>query len=166
MPIETYQLWMNKELVVPALSLRNSMEANKSITWDEDKTSILDATLDIKVDPGMLHVRAWVEHNLDEIPLWWWEWEHNVRTGTFSIMTALNNGPNKFKFVGAKDLIMLAFRTKFIVTASVIIEYSGEEPDIGPDWKKYLGYAAVGVGTVGAVIAVGGGLKEKEGRVP
>ena len=162
MPISVYPLWMNKELVVPSLSLRNSMEANKSITWDEETTNILSAVLDIKVDPGTLHTRACIEHNLDEIPLWWWEWEHNVRSGTFSIMTALNNGPNKFKFVGAKDLIAIAFRAKFVVTASIIIEYSGEEPEEGLDWKKIAGYAAVGIGVVGSVITVGGALKEKE----
>ena len=162
MPTSEYPLWMNKELVVPALSLRNGMEANQSITWDEDKTDVLNATLDIKVDPNTLHTRAWIEHNLDEIPLWWWEWEHNVRSGTFSIMTALNNGTNKFKFVGAKDLIVITFRAKFVVTASIIIEYSGEEPKPDPDWKKYLGAVAVGIGVVGSVITIGGALTEKE----
>lgn len=150
MPTKAYPLWNNKELKVPALWSRNGMSIKKSITWNPQTTDILSARLDIIIDPSVGYVKAWVEHNLTEIQRWWWVInDATPKSDSVDIIGTLYNGPNLFKFVGAKEFANPVI-VLFVVTASVVIEYTGDEPEFGTDWAEMLREAAYGV-------AIGGG---------
>ena len=165
MPVKLYPLWDNKELRVPEFWSRNGMSVTKSITWDEGTTNILGARLDITVDPGRIDTRAWIEHNGVETPLWYWEWEHNPKSDSFDIIGSLKNGSNLFKFVGAKDILTYPLLAVFVVTASVVIEYEGDEPEVGEDWAKMLQEAVYGVAIGGGTYIVASSLLVKKEKV-
>ena len=163
MATKTYKIFENREVKLPWNWSKNSISVSKSITWDEKNTTITSAKLRFTIDPNAGYVKAWVEHNYSEIGRFIWALgDSTPRSEEFDIVGVLINGSNYFKVVVAKEFGNLA-TVKFVVSVTVVITYEGDEPDIKPDWQKYLEYAAIGAGTVAAVITIGGALKEEKG---
>lgn len=162
MPTKTFKIFENREVKVPWNWSKNSISVSKNITWDEKVTTITSARLRFTVDPSSGHVKAWVEHNYNEIGRFnWILGDATPRSEEFDVVGVLVNGGNYFKAIVAKEFGNLA-TVKFIVSVTVVITYEGKEPEIKTDWQKYLEYAAIGVGATAAVITIGGALKEEK----
>ena len=162
MPTKTFKIFENREIKVPWNWSRVGISLSKNITWDEKGTTITSAGLRFTVDPSSGHVKAWVEHNYNEIGRFNWALgDSTPRSEEFDIVGVLSNGSNYFKVVVAKEFGNLA-TVKFVVSVIVVITYEGKEPDIKPEWQKYLEYTALGVGTVAAMVTIGGAFKEEK----
>ena len=162
MPTKTYKIFENREIKVPWNWSKNSISVSKNITWDEKDTTIISAGLRFTVDPSSGHVKALVEHNYNEVGRFNWVLgDATPRSGEFDIIGVLSNGSNYFKVIVAKEFGNLA-TVIFVVSVTVVITYEGKEPDIKPEWRKYLEYAALGIGTTAAVITIGGALTEEK----
>jgi len=159
LPTKSYPLWVDAQLKIPELWSKNGMTIKKTISWDQETTNILSARLDIDMNPDIGYVKAWVEHNVVEIQRWWWViGDESAKQDSADITGTLYNGSNTFKFVGAKEFANPA-KVVFIVTASVIIEYEGEEPEIGEDWIKLIQEVASGVAIGGGAYIVSSSLR-------
>lgn len=164
MPIKSYSIWNLAELKIPELWSRDGMSVKKSITWSEERTTLLSARLDINIDPDTGYVKAWLEHNLNEVQRWWWMIGDSApKSDSVDVIGTLYNGSNLFRFVGAKEFANPA-KVVFTVTASLILEYDGTEPETSEDWKEVLQDVAAGVAIGGGVYIVGSSVligKEK-----
>jgi len=162
LPTKTFKIFENREVKVPWNWSKNSISVSKNITWDEKDTTIISAGLRFTVDPSSGHVKAWVEHNYNEIGRFnWILGDATPRSEEFDIVGVLSNGSNYFKVVVAKEFGNLA-TVKFVVSVTVVITYEGEDPIIKPDWQKYLEYLAYGSVVAASVVVVGKALEEKK----
>jgi len=162
LPTKSYKIFENKKIHVPPLWSKNGASVTKAITWDEGSTTITSARLRFTVDPNVGHVKAWVELNYAEIGRFTWILgDHSPKSEEFDIIGNLVNGSNFCKIVGAKEFGNIS-DIIFYMSVDVILTYEGDDPDIKPDWQKYLEYTAIGVGTTAAIITIGGALTEEK----
>ena len=162
MPTKTYEIFSNKEIVVPWNWDKNAVSIAKSVTWDENNTTILSARLLITVKPSEGYVKAWFELNTTEVAYFSWALGDNlVKSGSSDIIGVLLNGSNYFTAVPAKEFGNVNEVT-FLISEQVVIDYEGEDPVAKPDFQKYLEYAAIGIGATAAVITIGGALTEEK----
>jgi len=162
MPTKTFPIFENRKIHVPWNWSKNGAEVSKSITWTEGKTTVIGAKLRFTVDPNVGYTKAWVEFNYSEIARFHWALgEKSPQSEEFDVIGNLVNGSNHCKIVGAKE----AGNTSdvvFYISVSVVLTYEGDDPDVEPDWMRYLKYGAYGVATAAGVVIVGKALKEEK----
>ena len=107
-------------------------------------------------------MKSWIEHNYNEVGrIGWALGDASSKSEEFDSIGNLVNGSNYFKVVVVKELGNIAPVT-FVVSATLVVTYEGEDVDDSPEWKKYLTYAGAGLGTVAALVTIKGGLEEKK----
>jgi len=162
MATKTYKIFENREVKLPWNWSRDGISLAKNITWDEKNTTIVSAKLRFTVKPSRGYVKSWTELNYVEIGRFTWSLlDDSLRSDEFDIIGVIVNGNNYFKVIVAKEFANID-AVNFMVSEEVVITYEGSEPEVTPDWKKYLEYGAVGIGVAGGVITVAGMLGEKK----
>lgn len=162
MPTRTIEIFKNKEVKLPWNWSKKGIDSTRAITWDEKKTTLTSARLRLTVKPNSGYVKSWVEHNYSEVGrIGWALGDTSSKSEEFDSIGNLVNGSNYFKVVVAKEVGNIA-AVIFIVSATLVITYEGEDVDDDPDWKKYLTYAGAGIGTVAALVTIKSSLEEKK----
>jgi len=162
MPTKTYEIFRNKEVVVPWNWSKNAVSIAKDITWDEKNTTISSVKLRTTIKPSEGYTKAWIELNYTEVGFMSWVLgDNSLKSSEVDIIGSIVNGSNFFNIVVAKEFAN--FNTvSFIITEQVIIEYEGTEPVERPSFMKYLEYGAIGIGATAAVVVAVGTLKEEK----
>jgi len=155
MPVNEYPIWSNKKLEIPWHGGSTGDTVKKNITWDEAKTKILSAKMDVTAKASA-RTNLDIYLNYKEIVHFHWElWEEAV-TKTFSgdVTALIKNGTNVFEASFYKDPIN-PYGVGVTFTVTILIEFEGEEPSVEPWWKKWIIPIAVGssIAVVGMAIA-------------
>lgn len=162
MPTRTIKIFEHKEVKLPWNWTKKGIDLTRAITWDEKKTTVTSARLRLTVDPSSGYVKSYVEHNYSEVGrITWALGDASSKSEEFDTIGNLVNGSNYFKVVVAKEFGNTA-TVIFVVSATLVITYEGDDVDDDPDWKKYLTYAAAGLGTVAALVTIRGGFREEK----
>ena len=163
MPTKTYELWKDKRIDLGWLDWGKTDVVKKDIKWDEKKTKIKSARIDVTAratDRTGLTIRL---NFSDVVDLHWGLGEDNrVKTGSGDCIGYLRNGENIFEADFHKDFFD-PVPEHVIFSATLVITYEGKEPGVEPWWKKYLTWGLAGGGLVIGSVVIGSKLAKKEG---
>ena len=162
MPTKTYEIFRNKEVVVPWNWSKNAVSIAKDITWDEKNTTISSVKLRTTIKPSEGYTKAWIELNYTEVGFMSWVLgDNSLKSSEVDIIGSIVNGSNFFNIVVAKEFANFN-EVKFVLSQQVVISYEGKEPVEKPSLQKYLEYAVAGIGVTAAVITVTGAIKGED----
>ena len=163
MPTKTYELWKDKKIELGWTEGSKTDVVKKDITWDEKKTEIKSARIDVTAratDRTALTIRL---NFSDVVYLSWGLGENDrVKTGSGDCMGYLRNGENIFEADFHKHFFDPVFE-RVIFSATLVITYEGKEPGVEPWWKKYLTWGLAGGGLVIGSVVIGSELTKKGG---
>lgn len=162
MATKTYKIFENREVKLPWNWSRDGISLAKNIVWNEKDTVINSAKLRLTIKPSSGYVKAWTELNYMEVGRFNWSLgDNSLRSDEFDVVGVLVNGSNYFKVIVAKEFANASGVT-FVVSEEVILTYEGKEPEVKPNWQKYLEYGAIGIIATGAVTTVAGKVMEEK----
>jgi len=163
LPVKTYRIWIDKELSIPWYAGSTNDNRKIRIVWDEKRTEILSARLEI-IARGNGRTNLKIRVNDNVVSHFHWEiWEDMAtKSDDVDIVSLLANGDNLFIADFYKDFLH-PFDVRCVFSVILKVEYEGESPEERPWWERWLmpglTAASVALGGVGVVLAL---KKEKK----
>ena len=152
MNVKEYPVWLNKKLEIPFYGGSAGDTVKKDITWNENKTRIVSARMDVEAKASA-RTNLDIYLNYSEVVHFHWElWEEGAsKTFSGDVTALIKNGTNVFQADFYKDPVN-PFGVGATFTVTVLIEYEGEEPSVRPWYERWVVPIAVG----SAIALIGG----------